>query len=57
MANSKDYLNTHSLLHTAFGLGLGFLLVALVPGLSSIALLLGIIFVLLGFGGELVAKK
>lgn len=57
MGSPKECLSTHSILHSAFGLGLGFLLVALIPSLSSIALLLGVVFVLLGFGGELVAKK
>lgn len=57
MGNPKECLNTHSILHSTFGLGLGFLLVALIPSLSSSALLLGVLFMLLGFGGELVGKK
>src|SRR3990167_5556598 len=45
------------LLHSVAGIGLGLLLVGLVPDLVAKAVVLGIILLVVGVGGELVIKK
>lgn len=53
----KRCLTPHALLHTLTGVGLGLILVYLIPSLGSNALVLGVIVVVAGIGGEMVWKK
>ncbi len=53
MPDPKEcFTDPHLLLHNAAGLGLGFLLASLVPALAGAGVVLGIIFLVIGLGGE-----
>lgn len=53
----KECTKPHPLLHTLSGVGLGLVLVALVPGLVANALMLGIVLVVVGVAAEFMMKK
>ena len=57
MPDMKECLKPHSLLHSVAGIGLGLFLAGLVPGLAASGVLLGIILIVVGMGGEFVMKK
>ncbi|OGD99433.1 hypothetical protein A3H87_03895 [Candidatus Curtissbacteria bacterium RIFCSPLOWO2_02_FULL_42_37] len=57
MPDFKECTKPHPLLHSVAGIGLGLLLVGLVPDLVAKAVVLGIILLVVGVGGELVIKK
>jgi len=57
MPDMKECLKPHPLLHSVAGIGLGLLLAGLVPGLAVSGVLLGIILLVVGMGGELMMKK
>ena len=57
MPDMKECLKPHPLLHSVAGIGLGFLLAGLVPGLAASGVLLGIILLVVGMGGEFMTKK
>lgn len=56
MANvdMKECFKKHPMLHSLMGVGVGLLLVWLVPGLVANAMMLGIILVVVAIGGEYV---
>lgn len=53
----KECMKPHALLHLVSGLGLGMLIVGLVPGLAANAVTYGLIVVVLGVAGEFMLKK
>ncbi|MBI2327950.1 hypothetical protein HYU92_06560 [Candidatus Curtissbacteria bacterium] len=53
----KECLKPHPLLHSLSGVGLGLLLAGLVPSLAASGVLLGIILIVAGVGGEFMMKK
>ena len=55
----KRCFTTHVLLHNLFGIGLGLVLVGLVPGLVSNALVLGVVLAVIALGADAMtgAKK
>lgn len=57
MLDMKECLKPHPLLHLLSGIGLGLVLVALVPSLVASALTLGIVLVVAGVLGELLFLK
>lgn len=57
MPDMKDCLKPHPLLHSAAGIGLGLFLAGFVPGLAASGVLLGIILIVVGVGGEYMVKK
>lgn len=57
MPDMKECLRPHPLLHSTAGLGIGLLLAGLVPGLASSGVILGILLIVVGVGGEFVMKK
>lgn len=48
----KRCFTTHALLHNLFGIGLGLVLVALVPALVSSALVLGVVVVVVALAAD-----
>lgn len=48
----KRCFTTHALLHNLFGIGLGLVLVALVPAVVPNALMLGIVAVVVALGAD-----
>jgi hypothetical protein len=57
MPDFRECLKPHLLLHSVAGIGLGLLLVGLVPDLAAKGLMLGIILLVVGMGGEFLTKK
>ena len=57
MPDMKECLKPHPLLHSVAGLGLGLFLAGVIPGLASSGLLLGLLLIVIGVGGEFVMKK
>lgn len=53
----KACTQPHALLHTLTGVGLGLVLVALVPSLVTNALMLGVVVVVVGIVGDMMVKK
>jgi len=53
----KECMKTHPLLHSVGGIGLGLVLVALVPALVAKALVLGIILIVVSVAGEFMTMK
>lgn len=53
----KECMKTHPLLHSLMGIGLGLVLVSLVPTLVSNALTIGIILVIVAFVLEMMMGK
>lgn len=53
----KECMKPHPLLHSLSGIGLGLVLVGLVPALAANALVFGIILVVLAVAGEFVFLK
>ena len=53
----KECMKTHPLLHTLGGVGLGLVLVALVPALVAKAFVLGIILIVVQFAAEYMNMK
>lgn len=49
----KECMKPHALLHTLTGIGLGFIVLALVPGISANALMIGVAAVVVAVLGEL----
>ena len=54
-AKMKSCFTPHAIMHSAFGLGLGLLLSALIPSLSNI--LLGIIIIVVALGLDMMRKS
>ena len=48
----KRCFTTHALLHNLFGIGLGLVLVALVPALVTNAMVLGIVAIVVALGAD-----
>lgn len=53
----QECMKPHPLLHTLAGIGIGFVLIALIPSLVASAMLFGIILVVVGIGAELMMGK
>ncbi|MDO8487078.1 MAG: hypothetical protein Q7S45_02195 [Candidatus Curtissbacteria bacterium] len=53
----KACTQPHALLHSLTGIGLGLILVALVPSLVANALMFGVVVVVVGVVGEMMVKK
>ena len=53
----KECMKPHPLLHSLMGIGLGLILVSLVPSLVSNALTFGIILVIVAFVAEMMMGK
>lgn len=53
----KECTKPHPLLHIVSGVGLGLVLVALVPSLVANALTLGVVLVVVGVAAEFMVKK
>lgn len=53
----KECMSKHSLLHSLTGLGVGLLLVGLIPSLAYNAIMLGLLAVAIGVGAELVTGQ
>ncbi len=53
----KACTQPHALLHSLTGIGLGLILVALMPSLTANALMLGVVAVVVGVVGEMMVKK
>ena len=53
----KECMKPHPLLHSLAGIGLGMLLIALVPSLYNNAMLFGVILLVAGVLGEFVFLK
>lgn len=53
----KECMKSHPLLHSVSGIGLGLLLAAWVPALATNAVMVGVLLVVLGVGGEFLMKK
>lgn len=53
----KACTQPHALLHSLTGIGLGLILVALMPSLVANALMLGVVAVVVGVVGEMMVKK
>lgn len=53
----KECTKPHALLHSLAGVGLGLVLVGLIPDLSANALMLGLLALVLGIVGEFVWVK
>ena len=53
----KGCFTPHALLHSLAGLGVGLVLVALVPSLVANALMLGVILVVVAIVGDMMVKK
>lgn len=57
MPDLKECLKPHPLLHTLSGVGLGLVIVALLPALGPSALTLGVVLVVAGLLGEFLFLK
>lgn len=57
MPDLKECLKPHPLLHTLSGIGLGLVVVALLPALFPSALTLGVVLVVAGLLGEFLFLK
>ena len=53
----KECMKPHPLLHSLAGIGLGMIILSLVPTLTANAMMIGIVLVILGIGGEFMMKK
>ena len=53
----QECTKPHPLMHSVSGIGLGLVLVALVPSLVANALMLGIVLIVVGVGAEFLMKK
>ena len=53
----KECMKPHALLHSLTGIGLGLILVALMPSLVGNALMLGVVVVVVGIVGDMMVKK
>lgn len=53
----KRCFTTHALLHNLFGIGLGLVLIALIPGLVTSALVLGIVAIVVALGADALMVK
>ena len=53
-AKTKSCFAPHTLMHSLFGLGLGFLLAALIPSLANV--LLGVILIVVAVGLDFMRK-
>lgn len=53
----KECTKPHPLLHTVSGIGLGMLLIALIPELALNAFMLGIVLLVVGVAGEFIILK
>lgn len=53
----KECTKPHPLLHSVSGVGLGLLLVGLVPSLVANATMLGLVLVVVGIAAEFMVKK
>ena len=56
MPDMKRCMEPHALLHTGVGIGLGLVLVGLVPSVATNALMWGIVVVVARFVGEFLVK-
>lgn len=54
MPDMNECFKKHPMLHLLTGLGVGLVLVSLVPGLVSNAMLLGVVAIVAGIGLEMV---
>ena len=52
----KECTKPHALLHTAGGIGIGIVIIGVLPGLISQAVLLGFIIIVAAVIGEFMAK-
>lgn len=57
MPKMEECLKPHALLHTVTGVGLGLLLVAVMPSVVENAVMVGVVLVVAGVIGEFVWKK
>ena len=57
MPNMEECLKPHALVHVVTGIGLGLVIVALVPSLAANALMLGVGLVVVAVVGEFVVNK
>ena len=57
MPKMEECMKPHALLHILTGVGLGLVLISLVPGLVSNALMLGVVLVVVAFVGEFAVNK
>lgn len=48
----KECMKPHALLHSLMGIGLGMVLLALLPGLVSNALTIGVVLIVIAFVAE-----
>lgn len=53
----KECMKPHMLAHSVSGLGVGFILIALVPSLASMALVIGIIALIGGVAWDMSVNK
>lgn len=52
----KEWMKPQTLMHALTGVGLGMVVLALVPTLSSMGLTLGVVVVVVGLLGEMLVK-
>lgn len=48
----KECMKPHALLHTLMGVGLGMLVLGLLPGLTTNAITLGVLLIIVAFAAE-----
>lgn len=53
----KECMKPHALLHSLAGVGLGLVLVGLMPSLAASAMMLGLVLVVVGIAGEFLFLK
>lgn len=54
MPDMKECFSKHVVLHSLTGLGVGFVLISLIPSLAENALLIGVVAIVAGIGLEMV---
>lgn len=53
----KECMKPHALLHSVAGVGLGVLLTGFLPSLAANAVMIGLVLIIVGVGGEFLMKK